>query len=431
MRNVKQTMIVVAACATFSSAGRVAAQDWPQWRGQNRDGKAAAFRAPQSWPKALSEQWKVAVGDGVATPALVGDKLFVFSRQEGGEVTRCLEAATGKELWKDKYDAMGATGPAQPFSGPRSSPTVANGKVVTLGIRGVVSCLDAASGKVLWRKDDFKGATPRFFTSSSPLMTDGLVVVQLGGDVDGAVVAYDLASGAEKWKWSGDTPGYASPVLFTAAGTKMVIAETDKRIVGLGVTDGQRLWETPYVIQGRGYNASTPIVDGSTLIYCGSGRGATAVKVEKAGETFAAKELWKNPDNSVQFNTPVLNGGFLFGLSANNDLFCLNARDGKTAWTAPAVPPAPTPAETPATGGGRGGRGGGMRGGFGSVVDAGTVLLALTPASELIAFLPDGKSYSELARLKVGSSATYAHPVVSGNRLFAKDQDAVMLYIVQ
>ena len=427
MKSVSRILFVVTSCALAFAASSSPAQDWPQWRGPNRDGKAAGFTAPKTRPKELTEKWKVAVGEGVATPALMGDKLYVFSRQEGGEVTRCLEAATGKELWKDKYDAMGATGPAQSFSGPRSTPTVADGKVVTLGIRGVVSCLDAASGKVLWRKDDFKGATPRFFTSSSPLVADGLVIVQLGGDADGSVVAYDLAAGNEKWKWAGDVPGYASPVLLTVAGAKMVIAETDKRIVGLGVGDGKLLWETPYVIQGRGYNASTPIVDGDTLIYCGSGRGATAVKIEKSGDAFAAKELWKNPDNSVQFNTPVLKGGFLYGLSANNDLFCVSAQDGKTAWTAPAAAPAAGAAAQPGGGGGRGMRGGG----FGSVVDAGSVLLGLTPASELIVFQPDGKAYGELARIKVGSSQTHAHPVVSGNRLFVKDQDAVMLYTVQ
>src|SRR6185369_10457898 len=144
----------------------VRAQDWPQWRGPARDGKSAAFNAPKTWPKELTKGWKVMVGEGVATPALVGDKLYVFARTEGSETTRCLDAATGKELWQDKYDSAGASGPASGFSGPRSSPTAADGKVVTLGIRGVLSCLDAADGKMLWRKDDFQGAVPRFFASS-------------------------------------------------------------------------------------------------------------------------------------------------------------------------------------------------------------------------------------------------------------------------
>jgi outer membrane protein assembly factor BamB len=434
MQNANPQMMVVSSCVLLLSASFVVAQDWPQWRGPNRDGKAAGFTAPKTWPKELSQQWKTTVGDGVATPALVGDKLYVFARQEGGEVTRCLNAADGKEIWKDKYDALGATGPAQSFSGPRSSPTVADGKVVTLGVRGVLSCLNAADGKVLWRKDDFQGAVPRFFVSSSPVVADGLCVAQLGGQEKSGIVAYDLTTGAEKWKWSGDSPAYASPVLMTAGGAKLIVAETETRIVALNLAGGKLAWETPFAVQGRGYNAASPIVDGQTLIYCGSGRGATAVKLEKGGEGFAAKELWKNPDNSVMFNTPVLKSGLLYGLTAGNDLFCLNAQDGKTAWTAPLSPPAPAEAAAegqPEGGKKRGGRGGGGRGGYGSVVDAGSVLLALTPASELIAFQPGQKAYAELARIKVAASQTHAYPVVSGNRVFIKDQDSVTLWTIQ
>src|SRR5215467_15383094 len=106
-------ILPVLALTIFSiGLAEAPAQDWPQWRGPNRDAKAAGFTAPKTWPKELTQKWKVSVGEGVATPSLVGDKLYVFSRQEGGEVIRCLDAATGKELWKDKYDSLGATGPA-------------------------------------------------------------------------------------------------------------------------------------------------------------------------------------------------------------------------------------------------------------------------------------------------------------------------------
>src|SRR5262245_8141264 len=110
------------------------ASDWPQWRGPNRDAKATGFKVPSAWPNELKQQWKVEVGDGVATPALVGDKLFVFTRQGGTEIIRCLEASSGKEVWQDKYEAKAVQGPAQSFPGPRSSPSVADGKVVTLGV---------------------------------------------------------------------------------------------------------------------------------------------------------------------------------------------------------------------------------------------------------------------------------------------------------
>ena len=139
-------LAIVGLVVTGSAAAH--AQDWPQWRGTNRDGKATGFKAPESWPKELKQQWKIEVGDGVATPSLVGDKLYAFTRQEGKEIIRCLNAATGEELWQDKYDAEAVRGAASGFSGPRSSPTVAAGKVITLGAQGTLSCYAADMGKV-------------------------------------------------------------------------------------------------------------------------------------------------------------------------------------------------------------------------------------------------------------------------------------------
>src|SRR5262249_2730379 len=185
-------------------------------------------------------------------------------------VVRCLEAASGKELWQDKYDTQGASGPAQRFSGPRCSPIVADGKVVTLGVQGVLSCYDAASGKLLWRKDDFAGSAPKFFTSSSPLVAQGLCIAELGGDRNGGIVAYDLASGTEKWRWTGDAPAYASPVLMTLDSAQLVVTQTESKMVALSAADGKLQWEAPFAVQGRGYNAATPIVEGQTIIYTGS-----------------------------------------------------------------------------------------------------------------------------------------------------------------
>jgi len=428
MKNTNRTIIAVTGVVMLMTARCGWAQDWPQWRGANRDAKTTGFTAPKTWPKELTKKWKSTVGQADATPALVGDKLYVFARQGGEEVTLCLDATTGKEVWSDKYAAQGATGAAAQHAGPRSSPTVADGKVVTLGVRGTLTCFDAAKGKVLWRKDDFSGAWPRFFTASSPIVTGGLCIAQLGGSDNGGMVAYDLATGDQKWKWTGNGPAYASPALMTVDGTKLIIAETEKSIVALNLADGKLAWETPFAAQGMSYNASTPIVDGQTLIYCGQGRGAKAVKIEKQGDSFTAKELWSNPDNSVQFNTPVLKNGMLVGMSQRGDFFCLNAQDGKTVWSAPSTPPAAAAEPAAEGGGGRGGRGGRGRGGYGSVVDAGSVLLALSPSSELIAFQPSDKAYTELARIKVADTPTYAYPVVSGKRIFIEDQDSVTLW---
>lgn len=431
-----KTLTLLTTGLLVLAAAPLAAQDWPQWRGPNRDARAA-FSPPAAWPQELTRQWQVTVGDGVATPSLLGDKLYVFSREEGAEVLRCLSAADGKELWSEKYDALGASGPAASFAGPRCSPTVADGKVVTLGVRGTLVCREAATGKQLWRKDEFPGALPRFFTSASPVVTDGLCVAQLGGPERGGVVAYDLTTGAEKWQWTGSGPGYASPALLTVGGASYLAAVTDNKVVVLALATGKPAWETPFVVQGRGYNAATPVVDGATLIYSGSGRGTTAVKFERDGEALKATELWKNPDASVMFNSLVLTKGHLYGLTAQNELFCLKAADGKTAWTAPLLTAtAEAPRESGPGGGGPGGRGGrGGRGGggagYGSIVEAGPVMLALTPASHLVAFAPDAVGFKSLARIRVASSPTYAYPVVSGKRIFIKDQNSVSLYTVE
>jgi len=407
MKHLYQMGVILVGALWLGATG-VQAQDWPQWRGPNRDGKVTGFKAPKTWPKELTRKWKVTVGDGVATPALVGGKLYVFAREKGSEILRCLDAESGKEDWKDEYQAQGATGPASGFSGPRCSPTVVGDKVITLGVRGNFSCLDT-SGKKLWRQDEFK-SWPRFFTSSSPIVVGDLCIAQLGGG-KGAVVAYDLTSGKEKWKWTGDGTAYASPVLLKLGDTKLIIAETEQNIVALNAEDGKELWKTSFAVKGRGYNASTPIVDSDTLIYSGSGRGVKAVKLEKKDDKVVEKELWSNSDHSVQFNSPVLKDGFIYGISSSDRLFCMNAKDGKTAWST-------------ATGG----RG---RPGYGSVVDAGTVLFALTPSSQLIVFEPNGKEFKEIAKYKVADSETYAYPVVSGNRVYVKDRDSVAMWVIE
>jgi outer membrane protein assembly factor BamB len=102
------------------------------------------------------------------------------------------------------------------------------------------------------------------------------------------------------------------------SGTKLIIAETERKIVAVNAADGKTAWETPYAVQGRGYNASTPMVEGQTLIFAGSNRGTRAVKLEKEGDKFVGKELWNNPEKSVQFNTPVVKNGLIYGLGIYN-----------------------------------------------------------------------------------------------------------------
>lgn len=469
---------------SFGCASIVSAGDWPQWRGANRDAKVTGFEAPATWPRSLTEKWKVKIGDGVATPSLVGDRLYVFSREGNDEVIRCLDAKTGKEIWSDKYESGPATGAASGFPGPRCSPTVADGKVVTLGVRGVLSCYDAASGKKLWRKDDTKG-WPSFYTSSSPVIVNGMCIAQLGsggggmgggrrpgggrppagnpppsaltqppggrqtgggggGSGTGAIVAFDLNSGEQKWKCDADGTAYASPELLTVDGKKMLVAQTAGSVVGVDLADGKQLWKVPFRTR---YNAATPVVDHQTIIFSGSGGGTHAIQVEKSGDGYAAKNLWDARSPSVQYNTPIVKNGHVFGLSDDDMIFCLDAKTGKSVWTKEIAPGGGGGGRAPGAGGpgggqppGGGGRpgggrpgGGGRMGGnpivgYGSIVDAGSVLFSLTPRGELAVFEPSDKEYKKLASYKVAERGTYAYPVIAGKNIYIKDKDSVTMW---
>jgi outer membrane protein assembly factor BamB len=403
----------------LASTSLVSAADWPQWRGPGRAAVVADFTPPATWPKELHKKWSTPVGDGVATPALVGNRLYAFGYQGGNEVIRCLDAATGKEIWKDEYAARPARPPAQSFPAARSSPAVAEGKVVTLGVQGTLSCLDAEKGTVVWRNGQ-TGGTPGFATSSSPLLADGLCVVQVGSDRGGAVVAYDLADGKEKWKWSSDGTKYASPMLLTLSGLKAVVVETSGTISAVNLADGKLVWSTDFSTR---YNASTPMVQGDVLYYAGSGKPTTAVKLEKQGDKVEGKELWATRDTSVIFNTPVVKDGLMFGLSERNDIFCIDTKSGNKLWS--------QRLEGGGGGGGGGGRGGRMgrgRGGYGSIVAAGPVLFALTPAAQLVVFKPDREAFKQVASYKVANGNTYAYPVVTNDGVYIKDRDSVTFW---
>lgn len=453
MRAFTRRAVLAASVISLAASGIIAA-DWPQWRGPNRDARVSDFKVPQTWPKELTQKWKQPVGAGDSTPALVGDKLYVFARQDADEVISCLDASTGKPIWSEKYPAVAVSNAASQHPGPRASPAVADGKVVTLGVGGVVSCLDAQTGKLAWRKEatkEFTPAWPTFYSAMSPLIVDGKCIVHLGGGPKGAIIAYDLNSGEEKWRWDGDAPAYASPVAVDLDGTKQIVEMGDKMIVGLSAADGKLIWQTPVsggamparapaaaggapgggpggggggggggrgMRGGRGggmgsNNAGTPIVDGQTLIVTGRG-GTRALKIEKSGDSLSAAETWNNPEAGTSFNTPVLKDGLLYGISGNYTLFCIDEKSGKTLWTKP---------QTVTSGRGPSG--------FGSIVDAGSEMLELLPNGELTVFKPDGKEYSEIARIKVADSGTYAYPVLAGNRIYIRDQQSITAYTVE
>jgi outer membrane protein assembly factor BamB len=392
------TLLIVVTSTSFS-------QEWPQWRGINRDSKVTGFKAPAAWPAELKQAWKVSVGFGDATPALAGNKIYLNTRQADQEVILCLDAATGKELWKSQYPSTAVTGPSGSHPGPRSTPAVANGKVITFGASAIVSCLDANTGKLVWRRENPTNAVPQFFTGMSPLIVDNTCIVHVGTKDNGEVLALDLNTGNEKWKWTGDGPAYASPSVMIIDGKKHLIVQTEKNLISLNLADGKLMWQMATPIQQRFYNAASPYIDGQTIYLTGQGTGTKALKVEKSGNEYVTKELWTNPTVGAKWNTPVLKDGFLYGFTDQKRIYCLNSTTGQTAWIDNAV-----------------------NSDFATIVDCGTVIIGLPSTANLIVFKPASTAYSEVIKYKVSETSVYSYPIVAGEKIYIKDAETLMMY---
>ncbi|MGE5419658.1 MAG: PQQ-binding-like beta-propeller repeat protein [Chloroflexota bacterium] len=392
-------VVIFLAPALISSA-----QDWPQFRGVNRDSKVTGFKTPATWPAELTQAWKVQVGTGDATPALAGNKIYLNTRQGDNEVVLCLDAATGKEIWKNQYPSPAVTGPAGSHPGPRSTPAVSGDKVVTFGAAGVLTCLDAATGKVAWRKENTDKAVPQFFTGMSPLIVENKCIAHIGTKDKGQVVAIDMKTGNELWKWSGDGPAYASPSLMTADGKKTVVVQTEKNLIGLDLSDGKLLWQMATPVAQRFYNCVSPYINGKTIYVSGQGAGMKAVNIENGG----VKEIWSNTEVGAKWNTPVLRDGFLYGFTDQKRIYCINASTGATAWMDNAV-----------------------NSDFATISDCGDVLVGMPSTGNLIVFKPDPKGYSEVAKYKVSDTPVYAFPVIAGNSIYVKDAESLTMYVIK
>ncbi|PYR49888.1 MAG: hypothetical protein DMF89_11115, partial [Acidobacteria bacterium] len=252
-------------------AGGVAAQDWPQWRGPNRDGVITSFREPAAWPKTLTRRWNVEVGTGYATPIVAGDRVYVFARQGENEVMTALDAATAKVIWRTSYRASfkmnPATAPHGP--GPKSTPTLAGNRLFTLGISGIVTAFDTQTGRQIWQRPAGE-VEPLFHTAMSPLVVGNLMVLHVGGHNNGALTAFDVATGEPRWTWNGDGPAYGSPLLFNLSGTPQVVTFTQQNFVGVAMADGKLLWRRPYTTAAV-TTSQTPIVYKDMVIEMGRG----------------------------------------------------------------------------------------------------------------------------------------------------------------
>jgi outer membrane protein assembly factor BamB len=409
---IKLIALLILGCSTLVSGQQSTAKptDWPQWRGPNRDGSAPSFTAPKAWPANLTQRWKVEVGLGYSTPVIVGDRVFVFSRRGEDEVLAALDAATGKQIWIAQYPAPYTLVKAAMTHGmgPKSTPVHADGKLFTFGISGILSAWDAASGKMLWQKAA-PAAGPTFSTSQSPLFDRGSLIVHVGGDKAGALTAFDPNSGKPKWEWTGDGPGYGSPVVADIGGTRQIITLTWQNLVGVAADTGALLWRRPFRSRSD-VNALTPLVSGSTVIVSGGDAGVLAVNVSKKGAEWVAEDAWHSDETFFQLSNLTIVGDALFGLSAEGmgRYVIIDLKSGKLLWSGE-----PRAAANAA------------------FQKAGNLLIVLEADGEIL--IADGgnkAAFTPLHRYKVSEAATWGAPSISGNRIFVKDLTTVALWTV-
>jgi outer membrane protein assembly factor BamB len=243
-------------------------------------------------------------------------------------------------------------------------------------------------------------------TAMSPAMEGGNLIVHVGDDRGGKMIAFDGVTGAEKWAWTGDGPGYSSPIVVTLGGLRQVVTLTDKNVVGIAAVDGKLLWKFPWPDEWN-ENIVTPLLYKDLLIFSGVRRGTVALRVAKTGAEWSAKEAWANADIAMYMSSPVLDGDHLYGMSAKKkgQFFCMEAATGKLRWTTT-----------------------GREGDSSAVLGSGNLLLILTSDASLVVARKNPQSFEQLAKYSVADSKTYAHPVVIGNRILVRDDTSLSLW---
>jgi len=238
-------------------------------------------------------------------------------------------------------------------------------------------------------------------------MVDGnRLIAHVGGDGAGALTAFDLATGEEKWSWSGDGPGYASPVIVELSGVRQLVTQTENKIAGFSPETGGLLWEIPFKTP-YSQNIVTPIVHNGVLLLSGLSKPTMAVRVSRKAGKWSTEKLWEDQDSSMYMSSPVLSGGLLFGFAKRNSgqYFCQDPKTGKILWT-----------------------GKPRSGDNAAILAAGGVLVMLTDEAELTIARASGEKLDRLAHYSVADSPTWAHPVPVEGGLLIKDLETLTLW---
>jgi outer membrane protein assembly factor BamB len=398
-------LAVVSSLALAGST--LVADDWPQWRGPRRDGVSAERGLLKQWPSGgppLAWQARGA-GEGYSSMAVANGRLITLGARAGTEYVIAFDIASGKRLWEA---SNGRRFNNDRGDGPRATPTVDGDRVYAFGSSGDLTVLEAATGKVVWTQNllqKFGGSNIGWGLSESPLVLSDRILVNAGGS-GSSIVALRKADGSLIWRTQSDEPGYSSAVLMEAGGVRQAVFFTGERALGVDVNDGRLLWSYDRVAN-RTANIATPIVrDQRVFLSSDYGTGAALLSIAVEGGKVAAREVYFTRDMRNHHASSVLVGDHLYGFSSSI-LTAMHFDSGKVAWRDRSV-------------------------GKGSLVFADERLYLFSENGVVGLAEASAAGYREHGRfsLRAGNLPTWSHPVVSGGRLFLRDQDTIYAYNV-
>lgn len=400
----QQKLVTLTALSLSLAAWNVAANDWPQWHGPNRNGISTETGWTTQWPQAgLKQVWKTAVGTGYGTVSVSNGRLYVLGNTADQDTVYCFDATTGQSRWKYAYPCVAKDNNG--YHGVRSTPTVDGNNVYTTSRRGHLFCLNAENGQVKWSKDftkDFGGKIPTWGYAISPLVEGDLLIVEPGGPETG-VVALKKDAGEVVWKAGSDPAAYSSPVVFDLNGDRCIAVFTARGVVGRSVKDGHELWRYPWKTSWD-VNAATPIIEG-TKVFISSGYDSGCALFDVSSNP--PKQLWKNKNMRNHVNSCVLWKGNIYGFD-ESELKCLDYATGEVKWSEGKY-------------------------GKGSVSIADGKLILYSQNGELGLAEPNAEGYKEIAFVKAlevrpsypgkANRETWAVPVLANGKLYCRSQD--------
>jgi outer membrane protein assembly factor BamB len=382
--------------------------DWPQWRGPNRDGRSAERGLLKTWPAGgppLAWQAKGA-GEGYSSFATANGRLITLGARGDREYVIAFDPASGKELWSTPHGRRFGNDRGD---GPRGTPTVEGDRIYAYGASGDLSVLDGSSGKILWAVNvlqKFGGSNITWGLSESPLVLADRILVNAGGP-QSSIVALNKKDGSVLWRSQSDEAGYSSAVLHEAGGVRQAIFFTGQRALGVNVADGKLLWSYDKVSNPTA-NIATPIVRGNHVFVSSDyGTGAALLELTPGGGSVQAREVYFTKEMRNHHASSVLVGDHLYGFSGTI-LTAMRFDNGQVAWKDRSV-------------------------GKGSLVFADDRLYLFSENGVVGLAEASPAAYREHGRfqLKTGNLPTWAHPVVSGGKLFLRDQDTIYAYNVR